>query len=69
MATHSRFLAGTMPWTEEPGGLQSMRSQSQIRLSDFHHHHRHQCMYIYILGRINYLLPWLKVHYKVDLTS
>ena len=43
--------------------------KKSTRLSDFHHHHRHQCMYIYILGRINYLLPWLKVHYKVDLTS
>ena len=30
MATHSSILAGTMPRTEEPGGLQSMRSQSQI---------------------------------------
>ena len=24
MATHSRILAWKMPWTEEPGGLQSM---------------------------------------------
>ena len=23
MATHSRFLPGESPWTEEPGGLQS----------------------------------------------
>ena len=35
MATHSRILAWEIPWTEEPGGLQSMMSQkSQIRLSD-----------------------------------
>ena len=27
MATHSRILAGTMPWTEEPSCLQSMGSQ------------------------------------------
>ena len=27
MATHSSILAWEMPWTEEPGGLQSMRSQ------------------------------------------
>ena len=27
MATHSRILAWKIPWTEEPGGLQSMRSQ------------------------------------------
>ena len=25
--THSSLLAGRMPWTEEPGGLQSMRLQ------------------------------------------
>ena len=27
MATHSRILAWTISWTEEPGGLQSMGSQ------------------------------------------
>ena len=27
MATHSRILAWTIPWTEEPGGLKSMWSQ------------------------------------------
>ena len=27
MATHSSILAWRIPWTEEPGGLQFMRSQ------------------------------------------
>ena len=27
MATHSSILAQRIPWTEEPGGLQSMGSQ------------------------------------------
>ena len=27
MTTHSSILAWRMPWTEEPGGLQSMDSQ------------------------------------------
>ena len=27
MATHSSILAWTVPWREEPGGLQSMGSQ------------------------------------------
>ena len=27
MATHSRILAWKIPWTEESGGLQSMRLQ------------------------------------------
>ena len=33
-ATHSSFLAWEIPGTEEPGGLQSMGSQSRTRLSD-----------------------------------
>ena len=36
MATHSSFLAWKIPWTEEPGRLQSIGSQkSRTRLSDF----------------------------------
>ena len=35
MATHSSTLAWKIPWTEEPGGLQSMRSLSRTQLSDF----------------------------------
>ena len=37
MATHSRILAWKIPWTEEPGGLWSVRgvAKSQTRLSDF----------------------------------
>ena len=27
MATHSSILAWKIPWTEDPGGLQSMRSK------------------------------------------
>ena len=29
MPTHSSILVWKIPWTEEPGGVQSMRSQSQ----------------------------------------
>ena len=36
MATHSGTLAWRIPWTEEPGGLQSMGvSKSRTRLNDF----------------------------------
>ena len=38
MATHSSILAWRIPWTEEPGGLQSMGSQ------------RANTVYIFILG-------------------
>ena len=34
MATHSSTFVWRIPWTEKPGGLQSMVSQSQTRLSD-----------------------------------
>ena len=34
MATHSSILALRIPRTEEPGGLQSMGSQSQTPLND-----------------------------------
>ena len=35
MAPHSSTLAWKIPWTEEPGRLQSMGSLNQTRLSDF----------------------------------
>ena len=37
MAPHSSTLAWKIPWTEEPGGLQSMGSLSQTQLH-FHFH-------------------------------
>ena len=44
MATHSSILAWRIPWTEEPGGLQSMGSQHDLKELDTtwqlnHHHH------------------------------
>ena len=32
VATHSRILSWRIPWTEEPGGLQSIGLQRQTRL-------------------------------------
>ena len=34
MATHSSTFAWEVPWTEKPGGLESMASQSQAQLSN-----------------------------------
>ena len=44
MTTHSSFLAWRIPWTDEPGGLQSMKSQrvGQDLVTSQHH------VYIYI---------------------
>ena len=33
MATHSSILAWKIPWAEDPGGLQSMESQSRTKNS------------------------------------
>ena len=38
MTTHSNILAWWIPWTEEPGRLQSMVVKSWTRLSDYHLH-------------------------------
>ena len=47
IATHSSILVWRIPWTEEPGSLQSMGSQIQTWLSDWAHiylwkHHDNQ---------------------------
>ena len=39
METHSRILSWRIPWTEEPGGLQSMGSQ-RVR-SNFSNEYEH----------------------------
>ena len=36
MATHSSVLAREMPWTEEPGGLQSVGSRESDRTERCH---------------------------------
>ena len=37
MATHSSILAWRIPWTEEPGGLQSMGLQESGRTEQLNH--------------------------------
>ena len=45
MATHCSILAWRIPWTEEPGGLQSMGpvAKNQIQLKQLS---MHACMHI-----------------------
>ena len=50
MATHSRILAWRIPWTEEPGGLQSMGSQ---RVG-------HDCHYLHFQNYYAYLVKEAK---------
>ena len=44
MAIHSSFLAWRIPWTEEPGGLQSMGSEEWDMTERLHHHHQETCL-------------------------
>ena len=44
MATYSSIVAWEIPWTEQPGGLQSMGSQELGMTYQLSHHHK----YIYI---------------------
>ena len=39
METHASILAWEIPWTEEPGRLQSMGSQELDTTLQLHHHH------------------------------
>ena len=48
MATHSCILAWRIPWTEEPGGLQSMGSQRV----------RHDCVTLLLSFRFSSFLGW-----------
>ena len=41
MTSHSNILAWKTPWTEEPGGLQSMGSQELDTTEQLNHHHDH----------------------------
>ena len=43
MATHFSILAWRIPWTEEPGELQSMRSQG-VRHDRAHMHAQDKCV-------------------------
>ena len=40
MATHSSILAWKIPWTEEPGGLQSMGLQGSDMTEQLHPPHQ-----------------------------
>ena len=55
MATHSNILAWRIPWIEEPDRLQSMGSQSQIRLQRLSTQHAH----VYIYCHVHWVLSTL----------
>ena len=61
LATHSSILAWRIPWTEEPGGLESMGLQR------FGHNwvtgtHRHVIIILWLLVLQKHSLAWLATH-------
>ena len=76
MATHSSILAWRIPWTEEPGGLQSMGSQRvrQDWVTNTHTHTRthtisfadnsKRLVCLYRTGLlVQILFPWIQWHH------
>ena len=55
MATHSSILAWRIPWTEEPGGLQSMGKESDM--TECAYAYRMYIIYIYSQNSVNELSP------------
>ena len=53
MAAHSSILAKKILWTEEPGGLKSVESQSRTRLRSHMCTHTHTPIDTYIHTRIH----------------
>ena len=49
METHSSILAWRIPWTEDPGGLWSIESQSWTQLKQ-----HHACLYPDLILRVKY---------------
>ena len=51
MAAQSSALAWRIPWTEEPGRLQTVGLQSQTRLSDYTHTHTYMSTHTHTHAR------------------
>ena len=65
MAPHSNTVAWKIPWTEEPGGLQSMGvAKSHTQLSDFtftfHFHALEKEMATHI-SVLAWRIPWMEM--------
>ena len=50
MVAHSNILAWEIPWTEEPGGLQSMTSQESDMTLQLNHYHQYSKAFMYCRG-------------------
>jgi len=54
MTIHFTILGWRIPWTEEPGKLQSMGLNSRAQLSDYIHTHRIENSPLINVASVNY---------------
>ena len=57
MVIHSSILAWKVPWTEEPGGLQSMGLQEPDMTQRLNHHHHHPINVEQVCFKTTNLIP------------
>ena len=69
MATHSSILAWEIPWTEKPGWLQSMGSQSWIQLRDKHFDFLSPSSYVCLSNEKEALGWWILESYSLLLNT
>ena len=70
MATHSSILTWRIPWTEEPGWLQSMGLQSWTQLKQLSNHtyiHIYIYMYVCMYFSLGYITLDSILHIKIYL--
>ena len=65
MATHSSILAWKIPWTEEPGGLQSMGSQESNMIQQLNHTPSMNMDYLFIQF---FLISIIRVAHQASLS-
>ena len=66
MATHCSILAWRIPWTEEPGGLQSKGSQ-RVGHALYMYIHTYTYMYVYTyIHTYTYMYHIFFIHQSVD---
>ena len=66
IATHSSILAWRVTWTEEPGGLQSMGSQRDLRCRQILYHLSHHDFILMMLAVFCYIVNTSFVLYLVS---
>ena len=59
MATHSSILVGRIPWTEEPGRLQSMGRKESDMTQRLNHHHLSSNTSLFSLLFLGWLCDWI----------